>query len=137
MVKELSGRELAGFIKERQAHVVRSLKGRKIVPKLLILRDSDNPVITKYVALKQKYGEDIGVIVEDFFAHNLDELKNKILEANSNPEISGMIVQLPLVDKNATDDVVKLIAPEKDVDGLSGNGKFDSATATAMTSHRS
>lgn len=132
MVKELSGRELAGFIKERQAHVVRSLKGRKIVPKLLILRDSDNPVITKYVALKQKYGEDIGVIVEDFFAHNLDELKNKILEANSNPEISGMIVQLPLVDKNATDDVVKLIAPEKDVDGLSGNGKFDSATATAI-----
>ena len=32
MVKELSGRELAGFIKERQAHVVRSLKGSKIVP---------------------------------------------------------------------------------------------------------
>ncbi len=132
MVKELSGRELAGFVKERQAHLVRSFKGRKITPKLLILRDSDNPVITKYVTLKQKYGEDIGVTVEDFVAQNTAELKDKIIAASSDKTISGMIVQLPLKDKDATDDVVKLIAPEKDVDGLSGSGKFDSATATAI-----
>ena len=132
MVKELSGRELAGFVKERQAHLVRSLKGRKVTLKLLILRDSDNPVITKYVTLKQKYGEDIGVAVEDFVAQNTAELKDKIIAASSDKTISGMIVQLPLKDKDATDDVVKLIAPEKDVDGLSGSGKFDSATATAI-----
>lgn len=132
MVKELSGRELAGFVKERQAHVVRSLKGRKITPKLLILRDSDNPVITKYVELKKRYGEDIGVVVEDFVAQNTTELKDKIIAASSDKTISGMIVQLPLKDKDSTDDVVKLIAPEKDVDGLSGSGKFDSATATAI-----
>ena len=132
MVKELSGRELAGFVKERQAHLVRSLKGHKVTPKLLILRDSDNPVITKYVTLKQKYGEDIGVAVEDFVAQNTAELKDKIITASSDKTISGMIVQLPLKDKDATDEVVKLIAPEKDVDGLSGSGKFDSATATAI-----
>ena len=132
MAKELSGRELAGFVKERQAHLVRSLRGRKIFPKLLILRDSDNPVITKYVELKKRYGEDIGVEVEDFFAKNLDELKNKIKEANKDKTVSGMIVQLPLIDKDATDTVVSFIAPEKDVDGLSGNGEFDSATATAI-----
>ena len=132
MVKELSGRELAGFVKERQAHVVRSLRGRKIVPKLLILRDSDNPVITKYVQLKTKYGEDIGVAVEDFCAMNLDELKAQIVAANGDVAVAGMIVQLPLIDKERTDEVVSLIAPEKDVDGLSGEGKFDSATATAI-----
>ena len=132
MVKELSGRELAGFVKERQAHLVRSLRGRKITPKLLILRDSDNPVITKYVTLKQKYGQDIGVVVEDFVAQDTAGLKNKIITANNDDTISGMIVQLPLTDKDATDEVVKLIAPAKDVDGLSGAGKFDSATATAI-----
>ncbi|MBR5389167.1 bifunctional 5,10-methylenetetrahydrofolate dehydrogenase/5,10-methenyltetrahydrofolate cyclohydrolase [Candidatus Saccharibacteria bacterium] len=132
MTKELSGRELAGFVKERQAHVVHSLRGKKIFPKLLILRDSDNPVITKYVTLKQQYGEDIGVVVEDFYAKSLDELKSKIESANSDPTISGMIVQLPILDKDATDEVVSLIDPRKDVDGLSGNGKFDSATATAI-----
>ncbi len=132
MVKDLSGRELAGYIKERQAHVVRSLRGKIIFPKLLILRDSDNPVITKYVALKQQYGEDIGVAVEDFYAKSIDELKERIQSANADPTISGMIVQLPITDKDATDEVVSLIDPQKDVDGLSGNGKFDSATATAI-----
>ncbi len=132
MTKELSGRELAGFVKERQAHVVRSLRGQKIFPKLLILRDSDNPVITKYVMLKQRYGEDIGVQVEDYYAKNTNDLKQKIKSANEDPTISGMIVQLPLADKDITDEVVTLINPKKDVDGLSGNGKFDSATATAI-----
>ena len=132
MTKELSGRELAGFVKERQAHVVRSLRGKKIFPKLLILRDSDNPVITKYVTLKQHYGEDIGVAVEDFYAKSLNELKSRIELANSDPTISGMIVQLPILDKDTTDEVVSLIDPKKDVDGLSGNGEFDSATATAI-----
>ena len=132
MVKELSGRELAGFVKERQAHLVRSLRGRKIFPKLLILRDSDNPVITKYVSLKQQYGEDIGVEVEDFFAKNTEELKNRIKDANQDETISGMIVQLPITEKELTDEVVSLIDPRKDVDGLSGKGKFDSATATAI-----
>lgn len=131
---ELSGRELAGFVKERQAHLVRSLRGKKIFPKLLILRDSDNPVIAKYVELKKRYGQDIGVAVEDFVAKDLDELKHKIAAAGDDKNISGMIVQLPLkdADKDQTDAVVSLIAPAKDVDGLSGHGKFDSATATAI-----
>ena len=137
-MKILDGRELAGFIKERQAGVVRSIVGGGGVdslgraPKLLIIRDSDNPVITKYVGLKMRYGEDIGVIVEDFCAKSVEEVREKILAANADPSVSGMIVQLPLKDPARTDEVVSLIAPEKDVDGLSGKGRFDSATATAI-----
>ena len=48
-MKVLNGSELAGFIKERQVHVVLGMKKK---PTLLIIRDSDNPVITKYVNLK-------------------------------------------------------------------------------------
>ena len=65
--KILDGRELAGFIKERQAHQVKALRSLKKFPKLVIIRDSDNPVITKYVELKKHYGEDIGVEVVDLF----------------------------------------------------------------------
>ena len=68
-MKILNGKELAGFIKERQSHQVASIQKK---PKLLIIRDSDNPVITKYVQLKIQYGEDIGVKVEDFRANNKD-----------------------------------------------------------------
>jgi len=128
-MKELNGRELAGFIKERQAHQVRSLK---VKPTLLIIRDSDNPVITKYVNLKMQYGEDIGINVIDYCASSTDDIKAKITEANNDKSIHGIIVQLPILEKDKTDEVTSLIAPEKDVDGLSANGKFDSATATAI-----
>lgn len=146
MVKELNGKELAGFVKERQANVVREmLESGLAAPKLVIIRDSDNPVIVKYVELKKRYGEDIGVEVEDRFVSNIEEAKAAVISANEDSSVSGMIVQLPLIDKARTDEVVNLITPEKDVDGLSQVGisedntveegatrKFESATATAI-----
>ncbi|MBR3256796.1 bifunctional 5,10-methylenetetrahydrofolate dehydrogenase/5,10-methenyltetrahydrofolate cyclohydrolase [Candidatus Saccharibacteria bacterium] len=132
MTKLLDGRELSGYIKERQRKTVLALKSRKISPKLLILRDNDSPVIEKYVALKKKYGDDIKIKVEDKLAKDADELKKLVLEANKDESVSGIIVQLPLKHVEQTEEVLKLISPEKDVDGLSGSGKFDSATATAI-----
>ena len=128
-MKILDGRELASFIKERQARQVRSLNKK---PTLLIIRDSDNPVITKYVNLKINYGTDIGVKVIDFYAKDSAEIKFKILEANQDNNISGIILQLPILEKEKVNDLTNLIAPEKDVDGLSKNGNYDSATATAI-----
>ena len=128
--KILSGRDLAGFVKERQAHQV---AGTGIKPHLLIIRDSDNPVITKYVNLKIKYGEDIGATVTDYLARDTENIKSKILAANDNPHVHGIILQLPIKNKDKTDEITALIAPEKDVDGLSGHPTaYDSATATAI-----
>lgn len=128
-MKILNGAELAGFIKERQASEVRSLNK---TPTLLIIRDSDNPVITKYVNLKKQYGEDIGVKVIDFQAKNSAEIATKIQSANQDDKINGIILQLPIVEKDKTDELTALISPDKDVDGLSGHGNYDSATATAI-----
>ncbi len=128
-MKILDGKELAGFIKERQAHQVATMKEK---PKLLIIRDSDNPVITKYVQLKIKYGEDIGVKVESYLAKNSTDIADKIHQANHDSDISGIILQLPILEKSKTDELTSLIAPQKDVDGLSGHGSYDSATATAI-----
>ena len=142
MTKVLDGRELAGFIKERQAHVVRGMRSRKIFPKLVIIRDSDNPVIVKYVNLKKQYGEDIGIEVVDkkidavSDSTSLAAAKKAIIAANNDVSVSGIIVQLPLTDTSYTDEIVNLIAPEKDVDGLNQTvglkRKFESATATAI-----
>ncbi|MBQ6130362.1 bifunctional 5,10-methylenetetrahydrofolate dehydrogenase/5,10-methenyltetrahydrofolate cyclohydrolase [Candidatus Saccharibacteria bacterium] len=156
--KELNGRELAGFIKERQFHRVTSLKGQKIFPKLCILRDNDDPVIETYVRLKRRYGEDIGVSVDDIVVKNTDELQTAIDRANHAPDVSALIIQLPLktlppepkspptaseapgtasrktpdTPESSLDALLAKIAPEKDVDGLSKTGAFDSATATAI-----
>lgn len=127
-MKILNGKELAGFVKERQFHYVRSLQKK---PHLVIIRDSDNPVIVKYVNLKKQYGEDIGVMVDDVFV-TPDRIKDAILAANNDADVNGIILQLPILEKEKTDELTALIAPEKDVDGLSGKGCFDSATATAI-----
>lgn len=128
-MKILNGQELADFIKARQARQVSSMPNK---PKLLIIRDSNNPVILKYVNLKIKYGNDINIIVEDYLAKNSEDIAQKIQSANTDPSISGIILQLPILDKTKTDELCNLIAPEKDVDGLGENAKFDSATATAI-----
>ncbi|MBR0424395.1 bifunctional 5,10-methylenetetrahydrofolate dehydrogenase/5,10-methenyltetrahydrofolate cyclohydrolase [Candidatus Saccharibacteria bacterium] len=127
--KILSGRELAGFIKERQAYEVAGMEKK---PTLLIIRDSDNPVIVKYVQLKIKYGEDIGVKVIDYKAKDSANIAAKIQEASKSPEIDGIILQLPILEKKKTNDLTNLIAPSKDVDGLGEHGNYDSATATAI-----
>ena len=129
--KLLNGRELAGFIKERQSLDAGQMSN--ISPTLLIIRDSDDPVIEKYVNLKVKYGEDIGVNVIDFKAASTKDIIEKIKSANTDSSIHGIIVQLPILEKDKTDEVVNFIAPEKDVDGLGKDAKFDSATATAIT----
>ncbi|MBQ9017174.1 bifunctional 5,10-methylenetetrahydrofolate dehydrogenase/5,10-methenyltetrahydrofolate cyclohydrolase [Candidatus Saccharibacteria bacterium] len=147
-MKILDGKELAGFVKERQAIEVRKLKAQGVSPKLVIVRDSDNPVIVKYVNLKAQYGEDIQIEVEDRFVSGIEEAKEAVMVANADVGVSGTIVQLPLVEPERTDEVVSLIEPEKDVDGLAGSvldlkyvhgeevelgeRPFDSATATAI-----
>lgn len=128
-MKELNGAEIAGYMKENQAHAVRSMRGQKVFPKLVIIRDSDNPVITKYVRLKQGYGQDIGVEVLDWKA---DDVEEAIGRANNDDSVHGIIVQLPLKDMSRVDEVTAKIAHEKDVDGLAGGELFESATATAI-----
>ena len=105
MTKILDGRELAGFIKERQAHQVASLKAQGITPKLVIVRDSDDPVITKYVNLKQHYGEDIGVIVEDcpVAPENLEDIVDTL---NQDDTVNAFIVQLPIINTEKTEEIV-------------------------------
>lgn len=130
-MKSLNGVEIAGYMKKAQAQKVRTLRANKIIPKLVIIRDNDNPVIAKYVQLKKNYGEDIGVEVEDWCQ---DDIESAIKKANEDQTVQAIIVQLPLKD-TAKLEFLNKINPEKDVDGLNEKAKnrvFDSATATAI-----
>ena len=131
-MKILNGADIASFIKERQGHQARSLiQGSGIKPKLGIVVCGDNPISEKYIYLKQKYGNDISIETEIF---KIDQTKaiETINKLNNDDSIHGIIVQLPLPDTSQTDEIVNTIKPEKDVDSLSTNSKFDSATAVAI-----
>ena len=132
MAKILNGKELSLFIKERQAKEVRSIKQSKNTnPCLVIIRTNPNPVTDTYVNLKLKYGEDIGVLVKVTDCDEF-ELKDKIHHLNEDSSVHGIIVQLPLRNIEMTDEVVNMINPEKDVDGLNSKSMYDPATPTAI-----
>ncbi len=127
-MKELNGRELVGYIKERQAHQVRHLRAIKKFPKLAIFYDNDSPVIAKYMQLKQRYGEDI-LIDTEVIKITPEDAEAQLSTAAKDSSICGIIVQLPLTSVDIS--ILDLIPYEKDVDGLRGQ----SDTATAMAIH--
>jgi methylenetetrahydrofolate dehydrogenase (NADP+)/methenyltetrahydrofolate cyclohydrolase len=132
MTKTLSGSELTGYIKERQVRQVRALQqAHKIQPTLAIIQTTDDPVIVKYIALKQRYGEDLGITVE---VHIVDQgvVAELIDQLNKDKHVHGIMMQLPLTDPTETQALVDHIIPAKDVDGLGTKAAYDSATALAI-----
>jgi methylenetetrahydrofolate dehydrogenase (NADP+)/methenyltetrahydrofolate cyclohydrolase len=131
-MKYLNGSDLAGYIKERQAHQVRALRqAHGIAPKLAIVVTVDNPVINTYVRLKQAYGDDIMI---DVGVHHVKQAEVSALlqKLNADDSVHGVIVQLPLEDPAETDSIVNLVSPAKDVDALGKSAEFDPATPMAI-----
>jgi methylenetetrahydrofolate dehydrogenase (NADP+)/methenyltetrahydrofolate cyclohydrolase len=132
LMRLLNGKDLADYIKERQAKQVRTLRQQHgIVPKLAIVVTVDNPVINVYLRLKARYGEDIDVEVE---VHRVTQSATPELlsKLNNDDTAQAIIVQLPLEDPAETEKIVNLVAPEKDVDGLGRDPHFEPATPLAV-----
>ena len=131
-MKLLNGRELAGYIKERQAKEVRALRQAvHVEPKLAIVVAKDDPVIETYVRLKKAYGADILIDVE---LHRVEQAEAPALidRLNNDDSVHGIIVQLPLADPAQTDEIVNLVAPNKDVDALGKKPDYEPATPMAI-----
>ncbi len=131
-MKLLNGRELAGFIKERQARDVRSLRqSQHVYPKLAIAVTIEHPVIEIYMRLKKQYGADIMIDVDIHRVKQAD-LPSLLKDLNSDASVHGIITQLPLEKPQQTDEIVNMVVPEKDVDALGRNALYDPATPMAI-----
>src|SRR5690606_19121850 len=91
----------------------------------------ENPVIDVYMRMKQRYGADIMV---DTDIHRVRQVgvPDLLEQLNKDDSVHGIIVQLPLEDTLQTDQVVNMVDPQKDVDGLNAQTIFDPATAMAI-----
>ena len=128
----LNGKDLADYIKERQAKQVRVLRQQyDVIPKLAIVVTIDNPVTNVYLKLKARYGTDIDAAVD---VHHVSQAEvPELLETlGKDDSVHAIIVQLPLEDPSETDRIVNLVPPEKDVDGLGQNPHFEPATPLAI-----
>ncbi len=128
----LDGKELADYVKERQAKQVRRLRqALKVIPKLAIVVTTDSPVIETYIKYKKQYGNDIQIEVE-VYKVKLDEIAELISKLNSDTSVYGIIIQLPLSDASKTTEICNLLEPTKDVDGLGEHAMFEPATPMAI-----
>jgi methylenetetrahydrofolate dehydrogenase (NADP+) / methenyltetrahydrofolate cyclohydrolase len=131
-MKLLNGKELAEYIKERQAREVRALRQAwHVEPKLAIVLTIDHPTINIYMRMKKAYGADILIDV-DIHRVAQDDAPALIKKLNQDDSVHGIIVQLPLERPEETEQIVNLVAPEKDVDALGKDAEFDPATPMAI-----
>jgi len=125
----LDGRELVGYIMERQT---RQARAKRVPPRLAIVRQGTTPATDLFLRVKQAYGRDIGVAV-DTYTETPEDLLDRIHALNKDKTVTGIIVQLPLADApELTDEALSAVAPEKDVDGLTAGSPFEAATPKAI-----
>jgi methylenetetrahydrofolate dehydrogenase (NADP+)/methenyltetrahydrofolate cyclohydrolase len=81
----------------------------------------DDPPSRSYVRTKHRQADLAGIQsrnVELPITANQDEVEEAVAALACDPEIHGILVQLPLPDGLDADAVLRLIPPDKDVDGL-------------------
>jgi len=114
--KEIS-KKVRGEWKERAA----KLKAKGILPGLAAVIIGDDPASKIYVRNKANACHEVGLYSE---IHEMPEdtseemVLQQVRHLNENPDIHGILVQLPLPDHINVDRVLETIAIEKDVDGF-------------------
>ena len=121
-VTRIDGKALAEQLREDVAEGVKALKAAHgITPGLAVVLVGEDPASQVYVRNKVKQTEACGM---RSFHHVLevttsrDSLISLIEILNNDPEVHGILVQLPLPDHLDSQDVIEAIDPAKDVDGF-------------------
>ncbi len=120
--KVIDGKAFAEGLRNRIADQVRDLKeNHNLTPGLAVVLVGEDPASQIYVRNKNKMTLEAGM---KSFEHRLPaetsqkELLTLIEGLNSDPEVHGILVQLPLPDQINEQAVLAMISPDKDVDGF-------------------
>lgn len=117
----IDGTRFSAALRERIAQGVQVLRDRRIVPGLAVVLVGEDPASQVYVRTKHKRTEEVGM---RSFVHTLPddtpehELLTLIHGLNTDPEVNGILVQLPLPRQIDAQKVIEAIDPAKDVDGF-------------------
>ena len=115
----LDGRKVAEKIYQE---IKETIKNRQL--KIAVILVGSDPASITYTNIKKKREEELGIkseIIKLPEDASQEEIEKEIWELNKNQEINGFLVQLPLPSKIDTPKIIKLIDPEKDIDGFGGN----------------
>lgn len=141
MAEIIDGKKVSEHIRAQISKGVEEVKGETdITPGLAAVLVGEDPASEIYVRNKRKACANAGMYSEE---HKLptktteQELLNLVDRLNNDPNIHGILVQLPLPDHIDETKVLRAVSPLKDVDGfhpynvgllVEGNPRFISCT---------
>lgn len=118
----LDGKGVAQRIQDEVTEAVAKIKSeRGLVPGLAAILVGENPASQMYVKMKRNRCAEVGI---ESFGYELPadtsqaDLEKLIKDLNENPNVHGILVQLPLPAHMDTDKVLQAISLDKDVDGF-------------------
>ena len=117
----IDGNALSRQLRAEVAQRATALKARGTTPGLAVVLVGDNPASQVYVRNKVKACEDAGFhsVLEKYDASMTEaELLARVEALNNDPDIHGILVQLPLPAHIDDHKVIETISPLKDVDGF-------------------
>ncbi len=118
----IDGKAFAATLRSNVAQGVAQVKAQHgITPGLAVVLVGDDPASEVYVRNKKKMTVEVGMQSFDYHlpaSATREEILAKVQELNANPEVDGILVQLPLPRKEDESIVIDAIDPAKDVDGF-------------------
>lgn len=118
----ISGRDIGNEIRAELEASVSALKAdHGVTPGLCTILVGDDPASHMYVGMKNKAAGKLGIHSRQITLSvdtPEDELLGLVEGLNADPEIHGILVQLPLPDHIDEAKVIEAIDPSKDVDGF-------------------
>ena len=121
----IDGAQIAAGIRGSLAEQTQRMLADGLMPRLGVLLVGDNPASASYVRGKERAGAETGIgvqiarIAAEGDAAEIEARAAEQIDAlNANPDVHGIIVQLPLPEGVHADGLLERILPLKDVDGL-------------------
>lgn len=121
--KIINGKKLA---EARQQQLVEKIKVLKKIPKIVSILVGDDPPSVLYTKIKQQKAKEVGIEFQPIHLASphvkWEAVCSKIEELNRDENVDGIMVQLPLPEEflqgHNEKELLQLIIPKKDVDGL-------------------
>ena len=117
----LDGAALARQIRARAAEAAAGISRTAGPPSLRVLLVGENPASQAYVTAKAKASAEAGIRAETLRLPvdiSPEALLAEVARANADPEVDGILVQLPLPPVHDSARVLDSVHPLKDVDGF-------------------
>lgn len=122
MINIIDGKAIAQVLEEKIGLRISRIKEvAGILPTLAVILVEGDGASQIYVRNKKKKAESLGINSIDIFLDNdvtQKTLLNEIDKLNQNPEVHGILLQLPLPSQLDSFEAIKRIDPNKDVDGF-------------------